>query len=287
MKKFIKFTLKTLLVLVILGLILLLASPLWLGPFSAYLANKLVPGYTETQFKVAKIHINPYTGSLYVEDFHLGNTKDYDAEDAVSFSKLSVDINVGSLFGDTLHVKNIDIVDPYVYVNSVIGYDNLKAIQANLEKNLDLKEKKEEDDKDKKQKKIVIDRFSIDGMKFQPGIPVAIPVPFPTLTNLGSKGDDGKKEEGITMKEMGDELASKFTGAFSSAGSGLMNLGSGATDAVKNVGAGAVNAVGKTADVAGKATDVATDAVKSVGEGAKSLFKGATGLFGGDDKDKK
>ena len=77
------------------AILLFLSSPLWLGPLAKSLATSLAPKYTGTDFKVAKIYINPYTGCLRVEDFHLGNPKGYDAEDAVSVGKFNVG-NAGS-----------------------------------------------------------------------------------------------------------------------------------------------------------------------------------------------
>ena len=296
MKKPVKIILWILAVLVGGGLILLLSSPLWLGPLSAALANSIAPKITGTPFKVAKIHINPYTGSLRVEDFHLGNPEGYDAEDAVSVSKLSVDIKLSALFGNKLHVKNIDIIDPYASYIGNNGTNNIDAILANVKKNLDLKDEEEEKDEedDKKKMKVVIDRFHVEGVKFKMGIMPTLPIPFPvTLHDLGTKDPEGNEADGVTMKDMGSELSSQLSSAFSKAGSGITglfksdaaaaagdavkNLGSGAVDAVKNLGSGAADALkniggsdaAKSAgEGASKAADAATDAAKSVGEGA-------------------
>ena len=306
MKKPVKITL-WILAVVLGGLLLaLLTTPLWLGSLSAALTKSMGPKYTGTPFKVAKIHINPFTGSLRVKDFHLGNPQGYDVEDAVSVQEFNVDVAPLSLLGSKIHVKNIDIIDPYVSYIGNNGTNNFDAILANVKKNLDIKEKDDADEakKEKDGKKIVIDRFHIEGVKFKMGIMPTIPIPVPiTLTDLGKEDSENKKADGLTMKEMGTVISSKISGALSKAGGGVMNLFSGdaakglgdaaksvgdgaskaagtVTDAVKNVGSGA-------ADAAGKAVDMAGDAAKSVGEGAKNLLKGAGNLFGGGDKDKK
>jgi hypothetical protein len=297
MKKPVKIILWILAVLVGGGLILLLSSPLWLGPLSAALANSIAPKITGTPFKVAKIHINPYTGSLRVEDFHLGNPEGYDAEDAVSVSKLSVDIKLLALLGNKLHVKNVDIIDPYASYIGNNGTNNIDAILANVKKNLNLKDEEDEEEDeeaDKKQMKVVIDRFHVEGVKFKMGIMPTLPIPFPvTLHDLGTKDPEGKETDGVTMKDMGTELSSQLSSAFSKAGSGITglfksdaaaaagdavkNLGSGAVDAVKSLGSGAADALksiggsdaAKSAgEGASKAADAATDAAKSVGAGA-------------------
>ena len=277
------------------AILLFLSSPLWLGPLAKSLATSLAPKYTGTDFKVAKIYVNPYTGCLRVEDFHLGNPEGYDAEDAVSVGKFNVDIAIGALFGNKLHIKNVDIIDPYASYLGNNGTNNFDAILANLKNNLGLKdEEEEEEDKEKSKMKVVIDRFHIEGVKFKMGIMPTIPIPIPiTLHDLGTKDSEGKETDGISMKEMGSTLASQVSGAFSKAGGSFMglfsgdaaksvgdgvsnaagaatdalkNLGSSATDALKNIGGGdAAKSVGEGAS---KAADVATDAAKSVGEGA-------------------
>jgi len=327
MKKPVKIILWLLAIIFGGALLLILSTPLWLGPLSTSLANSLGPKYTGTKFNVAKIHINPLTGSLRVEDFHLGNPEGYDAEDAVSVGKLSVDIAPFALLGNRLHVKNIDVIDPYASYLGNDGTNNFDAIVANIKKNLGIEEKAEteeakdeaaEKDEEKDGMKVTIDRLHIEGVKFKMGIMPAIPIPIPiTLTDLGTKDEEGKDADGLTMKEMASVVSSKVSESFSKVGGGVMNLfGSGAKsvgdaasglgdgamkaagvagDAVKSVGSGAADAAGKATDVAksvgsgaadaaGKAVDMAGDAAKSVGDGAKNLLKGAGSLFGGGDK---
>ena len=291
------------------AILLFLSSPLWLGPLAKSIATSLAPKYTGTDFKVAKIYINPYTGCLRVEDFHLGNPKGYDAEDAVSVGNFNVDIAIGALFSNKLHIKNVDIINPYASYLGNNGTNNFDAILANIQSKLPPKEEKEDEDKDKSKMKVVIDRFHIEGVKFKMGVMPTIPIPIPiTLRDLGTKDSEGKETDGVSMKEMGSTLASQVSDAFSKAGGSFMslfsgdaakgvgdavkglgdgvsnaagaatdalkNLGSGAADALKNIGGGdAAKGVGEGAS---KAAGAATDAVKSVGEGASNAAGAAT-----------
>jgi len=303
MKKPLKIVLWILAAVFGFALLLLLSAPLWLGPVAASVANSLAPKYTGTTFKIAKMHINPYTGTLSIEDFHLGNPEGYDAEDAVSVGKLSVDIAPFALLGKRLHVENIDIIDPYASYLGNNGTNNFDAILANVKQNLGLKDEPEEEkeaEKDEKDKmKVTIDRLHIEGVKFKMGIMPAIPIPIPiTLTDLGTKDTEGKESDGLTLKEMGTVVSSQLSSAFSKAGSGIMGLfkndaAQSATDAVKNLGGNAADAIKNIGDSAAaksvsegasKAADAAADAAKSVGDGAKNLLKGAGSLFGGGDK---
>lgn len=297
MKKTVKILLWILAVIIGGALLLLLTTPLWLGPVSAAVANGVAPKITGTPFKITKMHLNPISGNFAMEGFHLGNPKGYDAEDAVSLGKLSVSVSPMSLLGKKLHIKNIDIIDPYISYLGENGTNNFDAIIANIKKNLNLKEEEEkEEDDDKDKMKVVIDRFHIEGIKLKMGIMPTLPIPIPiTLTDLGSKDEEGKETDGITVEEMGSTLASQISSACSKAGGSIMSIFGG--DAAKSVGDGVSNAASAATDAAGKAADAATDAAskaadaatdaaKSVGEGAKNLLKGAGNLLGGD-KDKK
>ena len=288
MKKLVKIVLWILAIVLGGAILLFLSSPLWLGPLAKSLATSLAPKYTGTDFKVAKIYVNPYTGCLRVEDFHLGNPEGYDAEDAVSVGKFNVDIAIGALFGNKLHIKNVDIIDPYASYLGNNGTNNFDAILANLKKNLDLKEEEEEEEKEKSKMKVVIDRFHIEGVKFKMGIMPTIPIPIPiTLRDLGTKDSEGKEADGITMKEMGSTLASQVSDAFSKAGGSFMGLFSGDAakgvgDAVKGLGDGVSNAAGAATDAIKNLGSSATDALKSIGGGdaAKSAGEGASNAAG-------
>ena len=271
------------------AILLFLASPLWLGPLAKSLATSLAPKYTGTDFKVAKIYVNPYTGCLRVEDFHLGNPKGYDAEDAVSVGKFNVDIAIGALFGNKLHIKNVDIIDPYASYLGNNGTNNFDAILANLKNNLGLKEEEEEEeDKEKSKMKVVIDRFHIEGVKFKMGIMPTMPIPIPiTLHDLGTKDSEGKEADGISLKEMGSTLASQVSSAFSKAGGSFMNLFNGGAakgvgDAVKGLGDGVSNAAGAATDALKNLGSSATDAIKNIGGGdaVKSVGEGASNAAG-------
>ena len=313
MKKLVKILLWIFVIIFGGAILLFLSSPLWLGPLAKSLATSLAPKYTGTDFKVAKIYVNPYTGCLRVEDFHLGNPEGYDAEDAVSVGKFNVDIAIGALFGNKLHIKNVDIIDPYASYLGNNGTNNFDAILANLKSNFPPKEEEEEEKDDKKKMKVVIDRFHIEGVKFKMGIMPTIPIPIPiTLHDLGTKDSEGKETDGISMKEMGSTLASQVSGAFSKAGGSFMsifggdaakgvgdavkglgdgvsnaasaatdalkNLGSSATDALKNIGGG--DAAKSAGEGASKAADAATDALKNLGSSATDALKNIGG--GGD-----
>lgn len=294
MKKLLKILLWTVAVVIGIVLIAFLSTPLWLGPLAKNIANAVAPDYTGTEFKIEKMHINPYMGTFRMEGFRLANPKGYSADDAATVAKLSVDVKILPLFSNKLHIENIDIIDPYVSYVGNDGTNNFDAILANVNNKLGTKDEEKKDDAKKDEKKedkdgmkIVIDRFHVEGVKVKYGIMPAIPLLIPiTLTDLGTKDDDGKKsDDGVSFSDMGKILSDQLSSAFSKAGGGISNIfGAGkglidndATkavgDAVKGLGEGASKAAGAVTDTLKNVGDSA--AVKSVGEGA-SKAAGAT-----------
>ena len=314
MKKLLKIILWTFVVIIGIVVVAFLSTPLWLGPIAKSVANAVAPEFTGTEFKIDKMHINPYMGSFRMEGFRLANPKGYSAEDAVTLTKLSVDVKIAPLFENKLHITNIDIIDPYISYVGSDGTNNFDAIQANVKKKLDVKDdddkKKEEKKDDKEGMKVVIDRLHIEGVKVKYGVMPTIPLLIPiTLNDLGTKEEDGKKsDDGVSFSEMGKILSEQLSSAFSKAGGGISNIfGAGkellnndATkavgDAVKGLGEGASKAAGAVTDTlknvgdsaavknvsegASKATGATVDAVKNVGGGAVDLATGAAKSVG-------
>ncbi len=277
MKKLIKILLWTVVIVVGGALLLLLTSPLWLGPLAASIANGVTPGITGTPFKVAKISINPFSGKLDVEELHLGNPEGYDAKDAFSVGKLSVDIAPFALLRNRLHIENIDIIDPYVSYLGEDGTNNFDAIIANVNQKFGSKEEEvpEEEEEVKEEKeplKVSIARFHLEGVKFKMGVMPEIPIPIPiTLTDLGTKDAEGKETDGVTPEEMGAELSQKLSDAFSKAGVGLANLFN--AEALKGVGDSVSNAAGAASESIKNASSAATKSIGNATKGASEAAK--------------
>ena len=295
MKKPIKIALMVLAGILALLVVALLACPLWIGPTAASVARSVVPSLTGCEFKVESISLNPYTGKFRLVDAHLANPKGYDTQDAFSVGTVSVELDVGSLLSDTIHVRDISIDKPFVsYVFDEAGSNNFARIAAAVAEKTGGSEKKEEkagEEKKGKGKKVVIDRLSIDGTKVKYRM-ITLPIPVPTLTNIG------KESGGATPEEVRDTVWDKIKDSFSSIGTGLGSaanaLGEGATNALK----GAANLLGGGADgakdakkavedgakAAKKAAEdgakAVTDGAKAVGDGAKDAVKKLGGLLG-------
>lgn len=276
MNKLVKILLLTLLGILALAVLLVLAMPLWLGPVAASVTRSLVPSYTGCEFKVERISLNPFTGKFRLVEAHLANPKGYDAPDAFSVGSVSVDLDVGSLLTDTVHVRDISIEKPYVsYVFDGEGSNNFARIAAAAQAKIGPSEEKPESEAkkadEKPGKKFRIDRLSINGTKVRYRM-ITLPIPVPTLTDIG------KDSGGATAEEVRDSVWAKIKDSFSSIGAGLSSaagmLGDGATNALK----GAANLLGKDG-AAGSATKALDKGAKAIGDGAKAVGDSAKGAL--------
>ena len=267
--------------------LLLLLCPLWLGPVAGMVANAVVPGITGTEFNVEKIRINPYSGTLRVENLRLANPKGYDAEDAVALGLLSVKVAPFSLFGDTITVRDITLDSPYVSYLDANGTNNFDQIIANVNAGKKEAAPKEEAAKEEGPgKKVIIERLSISGTRVRYGL-LTLPIPSFVLTGIGAS------QGGVTVESVGLEVWEKIKGSFLSAGNAIGNatklLGDGAAnllggltggDAATSAGEGAKKAAETATEGAKKATEAATEGAKkateTATEGAKKATEAAT-----------
>ena len=291
MKKLLKFLLWTIVGILALVLVLVLTIPLWLGPTVATVATKVTPEFTGTPFVLEGASINPYTGKYGITKLMLGNPEGYPVPTAFSVSSVTVDVEMSSLFSDTIHIREISIVDAYASYVSKDDTNNFEWIMAHVDEKLGPKEEtkeKEEKEKDKGEgKKVVIDKLTISGTRLK--LKVLPEVSIPTIT----LNDIGKESNGATWEEVGQMLADSFTKAASSLGDGVTSalgaLGDGASSLMggaTNVLGGAASAItGVSTNILGGASDALEGATKTIGDTAKKIGN-LGGLLGGDDKSK-
>ena len=163
MRRIIKGLLWTIGGLLIFIILALLTLPLWINPAGTSLAGWIVPKFTDTEFNLERITLNPYTGKLLVSGVKLANPEGYAEKDAFSLGLLTVDVDVSSLLSKEIHVRDITISSPYAsYVFDAAGSNNFDRIIASVKKKLGPKEKKE---KEPSETKVVIDKVTIKNVK--------------------------------------------------------------------------------------------------------------------------
>ena len=150
--------------LLIFIILALLTLPLWINPAGTSLAGWIVPKFTDTEFNLERITLNPYTGKLLVSGVKLANPEGYAEKDAFSLGALSVDLEVSSLLSKEIHVRDITLDAPYAsYVFDAAGSNNFDRIIAAVNKKLGPKEKKGK--KEPSDTKVVIDKVTIKNVK--------------------------------------------------------------------------------------------------------------------------
>ena len=299
--KAIKILFKTILWIVVILVIVLLALPLWFGPVGKTVANVATPKVTLTDFRLGHLYLNPYTARFELADLQLSNPAGYSEKYAATLGELTFDAETLSLATDVIHIEEITVKDVFVSVvsggennvgnfkqiqyNVAGGKEKYEAAQAKKQAEADAEAEKirleemqnpkaAEEEKakvaeEKKEKKVIIDKLHISGLKVQLGIlPISVPVTIELV-------DIGRKSGGATLEEAWQQIWTGILQAAGVAGEQLKALGNLTGDAAKQATEAANKAAAQAAAAAGKATEavgnVAGQATESVGNATKAV----------------
>jgi len=276
--KAVKFLIKMVVWLVVVVAAIVLALPLWIGPVTKAVANKIGPDYTKTTVNLGIFGLNPYSGRLQLGDFQMGNPTGFSSEKSVTLGNFEVELDPMSLMSEVIHIKSIKINDVYASVEFKDGKNNFSVIGDNckggVKKGEGVKGEGEgvkgEEVKGEGEggKKVVIDRLEIGGVMVQLG-PIPLPVPPLTLTDIG------KKSNGVTLAEAWQQISESVMKNAGVVGSGLMDMGDKAGGhagkALKSAGklvdktlGGTGKVADKTLERAGKAVDKAAGLINGL-----------------------
>ena len=262
----------------IVGLVVVLVAimPLWISPVATSVANCVVPKITGTAFHIEKFCVNPWTGTVRIEDVRLSNPEGFGESPAVSVKSVFVDLGLLGLFTNKFHIEDLVVEDPFASYYSHDGDNNFDKILANVDKALGSKEKKaeeaedEEEEGEKSEMKLIIDHIRISGTKVKLTETDMVP-PIPIMTIELS--DIGKESDGATLEETWTAVSDAFIKGMSSVGDGLGALGGLLGGAASSTGEGAKAAAGAVSDGAKAAAGAVSDGAKAAAEGVKNLFK--------------
>jgi hypothetical protein len=126
---------------------------------------------TGTEVKVKSVSISLLGGDLAINNFSVANPADYKSKEALSFDLVSVDLDVNSMFSDTIIVNEVLIDNVKIdFEPTLTGGSNLTDIKNNI-MNFVKKEKGETAEKpaeeekpatNEKGKKVIIKKFIIN-----------------------------------------------------------------------------------------------------------------------------
>lgn len=133
---------------------------------------------TGTKLAVESVSLSLLRGNLSINKLAIDNPPDYKVKEAFSFDLVHVDLDVNSLFTDTIIVNKVEIANVKIdFEPTLKGGSNLDDIKNNImkfigadkaaeesnkESGKEPKEKEAESDTPKKEKKIIIKSFVIN-----------------------------------------------------------------------------------------------------------------------------
>lgn len=264
MKKFLKA--RFVLVLVLVALLVLGAAlhPFFLGPSIKAAVEKIGPRVTQTRITLTKAHVNLFRGVVELEGLQVDNPAGYTTEAVIKVGAVKIRLAPGSVFTDTIRVKQVYISGAEAWYEMGIPSSNVGKLQKQVAEFSGAQEKKaaQPQASGKPGKKVVIDDLQILGTRVHVGVKgaggAALPIPVPNIR----KQDLGKEGDGKSIGQMSAEILTAILGGISDA---ALSAGKAVGDAGKAVGGAALDG--------GKAVGgAAVDGVKSLGSGVKSLF---------------
>lgn len=307
-----KWVKRILLVLVVLLVGAVLTADLYLGKVIKSVTEGTGPSLVGVPLKLESAQFRLLQGVIRLNGFVLGNPEGFKTDKAIGVGQVAVDIDVRSLFTDTIVIKRILIDQPEIVYELGLGKSNIGRILEGLGgEEEEAKPEDEQQVEDEGGKKVIIEDLLVKDAKVRVSMTVAqgvaAPIPLPDihLTDIGKEeGKKGASPVEVIRRVLGaifGAVGKVVTGTVDLVGDGAKAVGGAAVDAGKAVGDGA-KVVGGAALDAGKAVGGAVgdgakavggavgDGAKAVGgavgAGASKVVGGVKGLFGADEEQK-
>ncbi|MDH3347919.1 MAG: hypothetical protein OEM02_07450 [Desulfobulbaceae bacterium] len=178
-----------------LGLFLLIyaAGPLIMGG-----VEKVGPTITGTPVAMGDIEVDWEGSSVVVSDFLIGNPVGYSKEQLFRMGQIRVDLDVGSLLTDEIHIKSFIIESPIINYENKITESNLGRLLENVKAGLPQKNEPGVAPGPSSQgKKVIIDYFRISNAALYVSSSISqnadkyISLDTIELKNVGSDLDSG------------------------------------------------------------------------------------------------
>jgi len=157
--------------------------------------NTYGPEITGTEVRTDDVRVSFLSGEAAVKNFLLGNARGFRSAHAMKAASITVDLELGSLLGDTIVVKRIEVIQPDIIYEKRGGADNFKTIARHAEQKAKYAGLVSgEADKEKPGKKLLIREFIIRGGKvtlYTPDLPsgtASASIPDMHLKNVGKDG---------------------------------------------------------------------------------------------------
>ncbi len=263
--------LKVLGVVVLVLVVAVLVTLFFLDSILKGSIEKIGSTVTKSNITIDKIDLSLLKGELLLENFKVGNPEGYKTDEAFSLAKVFVSLKPSSVLSDTIHITEVQIMEPSLTFEAGLGNTNLGTILENVNRfvpSADPNKPKEKPEGDKAGKKVQIDQVTVNGGKVRLSAKIlggaALPIPLPSveLKDIGKE-----KENQVGMVEAAAMILKEMlTGAIGAVGSGATAVLEGGKEAGK-----AAAEAGKAAAETGKAT---LETGKKLGQGLMNVLGG-------------
>lgn len=126
-------------IVVVLILVVIVAGALVfglskLGPLVKTAVNTYGPKITQTEVRLGDVDVSLFSAQAKLKNFYLGNPKGFNAPDAIQVGSILVDVDEGSLTGDTIVIERIEVLSPQLTYEKTAKSDNFQTILSNIRK---------------------------------------------------------------------------------------------------------------------------------------------------------
>jgi uncharacterized protein involved in outer membrane biogenesis len=159
------------------------------------------PQITGVPVKLGGVKLEPTEGTFVISQLELGNPKGFKTPHALVVQQLQIKLDVSSLTQDAIHIQRITIAQPQVAYEHASGGSNLDVIQRNVEAYIAAHGSSgqgAEKSADAKQKKVIIDQFSMVGARADVSAEVLQGQSVTVSLADVHVNDIGKKSGGVT-----------------------------------------------------------------------------------------
>jgi len=246
-----------------------------IGPIIKHAVNTYGPKITKTQLSVDDVGVSIFSAEANIKKFFLGNPQGFKSSSAMKVGSIFVDVDEGSLKGDTIVIDSIEVKGPEITYEKKGKTDNFKQILNNVTKSASSeKSSKKEAEEQGAGKKLIIRNFVVkNGMinLSMSAYGIAEKDFTATLPDIHLK-DIGEKKNGATPAEVFKEVLAALYGQITSPA--VINS---LNQKLKTLGLN----LNSLDDVTKKATDLTGGAGKA-GEGLQDVGKKVKGILGND-----
>lgn len=218
MKKWIVIGVGAAVVIIAVGLIFGISN---LGPIIKQTVNAYGPRITKTELHVDDVDVSLFSAEVKIKKFFLGNPDGFKTADAMTVDAVFVNVDEGSLTGDTIVIDRIEVKSPQITYEKKARGDNLNTILRNVAGSAgpDKSAKKEANQKGA-EKKLIIRNFIMQQGKVTLVLSAAgigdktIRVPLPDI----HLKDIGREKNGASPAQVFNEILAAVYGKITSPG---------------------------------------------------------------------